>query len=90
MKTIRRPYLLNFEFATKNGKIMTGIGPIYYKKGDAIFKQVKGIRYNPIERFKEDYCILDSPEGEINVVAIYKNKENKIIMQILKKITENE
>ena len=92
MKAIRKPDLLSFEFAKRNGKIETGIGSVYYKKGDAIFKckTVKGRFYYSRESFDENYCILDSSEGEIDVVAIYKNKEGKLVMQVLTKITGDE
>ena len=56
----RKNVIVEFEFATKDGKIETLEGVVSYKKGDAIITGIKGEKY-PCRRdiFDESYTIVE-------------------------------
>ena len=60
MKAIKKPIVIDFEFAEEDGEIDTLEGKMSYKKGDAIMTGVKGEKY-AIRKdiFDETYTILD-------------------------------
>ena len=45
MKAVKKPIVVDFEFAKKDGVIKTLEGLMQYKKGDAIITGIKGERY---------------------------------------------
>ena len=63
MKAIKKPVVIDFEFATEDGEVETLSGKVKYKKGDAIITGVKGEKY-PCRRdiFDQTYSIVE--EGE--------------------------
>ncbi|MCL4336291.1 MAG: PGDYG domain-containing protein [Candidatus Thermoplasmatota archaeon] len=59
MKAIKKPIVIDFEFAEEDGEIETLEGKFSYKKGDAIITGVKGEKY-PCRRdiFDQTYLIV--------------------------------
>lgn len=59
MKAIKKPVIVNFEYAQEDGVIQTLEGLMSYKAGDIIITGVKGEKY-PCRRdiFEETYEIL--------------------------------
>ena len=45
MKAVKKPIVVNFEFAKQDGVIKTLEGLMQYKKGDAIITGIKGEKY---------------------------------------------
>ena len=65
MKAIKKPVIIDFEFAAEDGEIETLEGIMSYKKGDAIITGVKGEKY-PCRRdiFNQTYSIIDEGHAE--------------------------
>ena len=45
MKAMKKPILIDYEFAAEDGEIETLEGIMSYKKGDAIITGIKGEKY---------------------------------------------
>ncbi len=80
MKAMKKPVLVEFEFAKKDGEIDTIEGKMSYKKGDAIITGVKGERY-PCRRdiFDETYIRIE-PLTDSNC-EITDEEESKVMAQ---------
>ena len=65
MKAVKKPIVIDFEFAKEEGVINTLEGLMQYKKGDAIITGVAGERY-PCRRdiFDQTYSIVEEGERE--------------------------
>ena len=65
MKAIKKPVVINFEFAEEDGEVEALGGIVKYKKGDAIITGVKGEKY-PCRRdiFDQTYSIVEEGERE--------------------------
>ena len=65
MKAIKKPVIIDFEFATEDGEIETLEGTMSYKKGDAIITGVKGEKYAcRRDIFDQTYSIIDEGHAE--------------------------
>ena len=65
MKAMKKPILVDFEFAMEDGEIETLEGKMTYQKGDAIITGVKGEKY-PCRRdiFNQTYSIINEGHAE--------------------------
>ena len=61
MKAVKKPIIIDFEFAEEDGEVEALGGKVSYKKGDAIITGVAGERY-PCRRdiFDQTYSVVDS------------------------------
>ena len=68
MKAMKKPVLIDFEFAAENGEVEALGGKVSYKKGDAIITGVKGEKY-PCRRdiFDQTYSIVDEGHADITI-----------------------
>lgn len=82
MKAMKKPVLVEFEFAKKDGEIDTIEGKMSYKKGDAIITGVKGERY-PCRRdiFDETYSYNNMPASGDHPVVLILSEEEALVLQ---------
>ncbi len=64
MKAIKKPVIIDFEFALEDGEVEALGGKVSYKKGDAIITGVKGEKY-PCRRdiFDQTYSVVNDSLG---------------------------
>ena len=68
MKAIKKPVIIDFEFAAEDGEIETLEGIMSYKKGDAIITGIKGEKYAcRRDIFDQTYSIVDEGHGDITI-----------------------
>ena len=62
---MKKPVIIDFEFATEDGEIETLEGVVSYKKGDAIITGVKGEKY-PCRRdiFDQTYDVIGNDKNQ--------------------------
>ena len=94
MKAIKKPVVIDFEFATEDGEVEALGGKVKYKKGDAIITGVKGEKY-PCRRdiFDQTYSI-DEKNKVYAFIAWDEGDDNKIIFlcsteELAKKLQDN-
>ena len=65
MKALKKPILIDYEFALEDGEVEALGGKVSYKKGDAIITGVKGEKY-PCRRdiFDQTYSIIEEGHAE--------------------------
>lgn len=84
MKAIKKPIVIDFEFAKEDGEIETLEGKFSYKKGDAIITGIKGENY-PCRRdiFDQTYSIVGEDGKDerelVHADPIFKHKHLSIL-----------
>ena len=65
MKAIKKPVIIDFEFATEDGEVEALGGKVSYKKGDAIITGIKGEKY-PCRRdiFDQTYDVIGNDKNQ--------------------------
>ena len=65
MKAMKKPILIDYEFAAEDGEIETLEGIMSYKKGDAIITGIKGEKYAcRRDIFDQTYSIIEEDHAE--------------------------
>ena len=65
MKAMKKPILIDYEFAVEDGEIETLEGIMSYKKGDAIITGIKGEKYAcRRDIFDQTYSIIEEGNAE--------------------------
>ena len=64
-KAIKKPVIIDFEFALEDGEVEALGGKVSYKKGDAIITGVKGEKY-PCRRdiFDQTYDVFGNDKNQ--------------------------
>ena len=91
MKAIKKPVVINFEFAEEDGEVEALGGIVKYRKGDAVITGVRGEKY-PCRRdiFDQTYSIVgEDGKDEREIVhtdPIFKHKHLSIL-DLIKEIS---
>ena len=91
MKAIKKPVIIDFEFAAEDGEIETLEGIMSYKKGDAVITGIKGEKYAcRRDIFDQTYDIVGNPENPKNEINIVVERKSRRLVSLCDAATFNE